>query len=161
MKNTQANSVSNQSRRRLIQTLSSVAAAGMIAVPIVANADGHGHKHHHGVQGDNAIVDAVAECIKTGNACIDHCIMRLADKDTSLAGCLETTRAMVPVLEATLVLASSQSKHLSKLIVAAVAVTKDCRAECKIHAEHHAECKACLAACEQFLSAADTFTRST
>ena len=137
-------------RRKFL--VGATAVAAVAAIPSTASAMKGDHKHehthhHHGVH--QAIVDVSEECIATGKTCLNHCLYLLGTGDTSMAECSKNVNEMIPVCEALVTLALSDSKNLNAFAQVCVAVCKDCAAACKQHIKDHPECKACYDSCNQ------------
>ena len=94
-----------------------------------------------------AVIEATKRCETVGNACLRHCqrLTRLGDK--SLAECMRSVSAMLPVCAAVNRLASQDAKRLKDLAKVCADVCRDCEAECRKHEFHHVECKRCAEAC--------------
>jgi Cys-rich four helix bundle protein (predicted Tat secretion target) len=94
-----------------------------------------------------AVIEATKRCETVGNACLRHCqrLTRLGDK--SLAECMRSVSAMLPVCVAVNRLASQDAKRLKDLAQVCADVCRDCEAECRKHEFHHLECKRCAEAC--------------
>lgn len=139
------------SRRRVLKIIGLAGTALTTASLISQQANADGHRATKGMTKANkyqALIDACTDCKRTTSTCLDHCIALVADEDTSIAACLASTRALLPVLDAMVTLASSQSEHVNSMAKVCVSVCEDCRIECEKHAHHHAECKACMESCE-------------
>jgi Cys-rich four helix bundle protein (predicted Tat secretion target) len=137
-------------RRELFTT---AGAAILVASSAFAQDAGHDHMmtgHDHMAMGtppNAALVDAAALCSKTGLVCINHCLESFAAGDIALAGCARSVDQMLSVCGALAKLASTNSPHLPAMAKVALAMCQDCETECRKHADHHAECKACADAC--------------
>jgi Cys-rich four helix bundle protein (predicted Tat secretion target) len=94
-----------------------------------------------------AVVEATKRCETVGNACLRHCqrLTRMGDK--SLADCMRSVSAMLPVCAAMNRLATQDAKHLTDLAKVCADICRDCEAECRKHEFHHVECKRCAEAC--------------
>jgi Cys-rich four helix bundle protein (predicted Tat secretion target) len=94
-----------------------------------------------------AVVEATKRCETVGNACLRHCqrLTRLGDK--SLADCMRSVSAMLPVCVAMNRLATQDAKRLKDLAKVCADICRDCEAECRKHEFHHVECKRCAEAC--------------
>jgi len=90
---------------------------------------------------------AAFECLKTGEACADHCVRMLVTADTSMAECIVAVRDMLPAAEALGRLASSGSKHLGAAAKLALDACDACQQSCAKHAQVHAACRECADAC--------------
>src|SRR5690606_30047060 len=68
-------------------------------------ADPHaGHAGHHA--SDDTTLAVAAECLKTGEVCMQHCFMLLGQGDTSMAACARSAYEMLAVTRALLALAA-------------------------------------------------------
>lgn len=94
-----------------------------------------------------AVVKAATDCVAAGQACLENCMRILSGGDKSMAECAYTVRQMMPVCEAMAQLARMGSLQAKALAAVCARVCRDCEATCKVHAAHHAECKACMDAC--------------
>src|SRR5262245_6395471 len=96
-----------------------------------------------------AIVAATKRCETVGNICLRHCqrLTRLGDK--TLADCMRSVSAMIPICVATNKLASQDAKQLQALAKVCAEVCRECEAECRKHEFHHVECKRCAEACAE------------
>lgn len=152
-------SVENTSRRSLLLGAAAAATAVVASKSAIAADNGHAHhKHHnHGAMGqaNQEIIDTAMHCIKTGEACLDHCIMLIKDGDTEMAKCLETVTEMLPMCTALSKLATYQSKHLVALAKVCIDVCKDCKKECDKHKDKHDTCKACAESCDECIKACE------
>jgi Cys-rich four helix bundle protein (predicted Tat secretion target) len=94
-----------------------------------------------------AVVEATKRCETVGNACLRHCqrLTRMGDK--SLADCMRSVSAMLPVCAAMNRLAIQDAKRLKDLAKVCADICRDCEAECRKHEFHHVECKRCAEAC--------------
>jgi len=94
---------------------------------------------------------ALGRCVETGNVCLEHCLKNLGKGDTTLAECSVAVRDMLAVCNAVGVLAAAQSKFLKSAVRLCVEVCEPCEKACRVHENHHAECKACADACSAVL----------
>lgn len=100
-----------------------------------------------GIAAHKDVYAAALECVRVGNECLDHCVRSLSTGDKMMAECAGTVRAMLPLCEATARLAMLDSKHFKAMAALCAKACRDCEAACKKHANHHAECKACMESC--------------
>lgn len=105
--------------------------------------------HDHG-SSDSALAGAAAACVRSGLACLDHCLQNFGD--ASLAACARAVDQMVPVSALLLKLAAEKSAHLVPMARVALAVCQDCERECRKHADQHAVCKTCADTCANALA---------
>ena len=97
---------------------------------------------------EKALADSLSPCIESGEICLTHCLGRLSQGDSSLGACAARVREMLAVCAAVQTLVLAQSSHLPRAAALCANVCESCRVECAKHAKHHAECRACEAACE-------------
>ena len=104
------------------------------------------HQHHQ-MNRNTAVIDAAMDCVKKGDACLDHCIELVKMNDTSIADCLATVTDMLPMCTALAKLASNQSPHLAELANVCISVCEACEKECRKHEKKHTECRNCAESC--------------
>lgn len=116
-----------------------------------------GHEGHDmgaaGEGGDMSLVDALADCVAAGQACLAHCIRLLSTGDKSMGECATAVNDMLAICRASEALAANASKHLAAIAPLCIAACTDCAAACKPHIGHHAECKNCFAQCNKTIEA--------
>lgn len=131
-------------RQMLTATSLGILAAGSA---LAQSSPDHQHAHH----GDNKaakLAHAASHCVTMGQTCIDHCLASFAKGDTSLAVCARKVDELISVCATLSKLASTNSPHLGAMTKFALAVCKDCEAECRKHMQHPT-CKACAEACAE------------
>ena len=94
------------------EMLGGMGVLAMAAVAAQASAAEHDH-HHHGAK-HQALVDGASDCIKTGEACINHCLDLLAQGDKEMAACAKSVNELLAVCAALQRLATVDSKFLPK-----------------------------------------------
>jgi Cys-rich four helix bundle protein (predicted Tat secretion target) len=94
-----------------------------------------------------AIVEATKRCETVGTACLRHCQRLTRRGDKSLAECMRSVSAMLPVCTAVNRLALQDAKRLKELAAVCADICRDCEAECRKHEFHHVECQRCAEAC--------------
>ena len=159
MNNTEQNNQAefSESRRNVLLGTAAVAAAGMTFTGNTNAAMDHSH-HMHAVPSDiQDIVDASSECIKSGHACVQHCIEMFKMKDTSMADCNDSVHEMLASCTAISQLASYGSRHLKDFAEACIKVCKDCKKACEKHADKHDACKACAESCAECIKACKAY----
>lgn len=139
----------DSSRRTLLKGAGSIAALAAMGVVQQAQAAASAHEHHHHAVDDTRtrLIDSAMACIKTGDACGQHCIELFKTGDTSLAGCADSVQEMLATCTALTRLAAYDSRHLKSMVQLCMSVAEDCEKECRKHAAKHAECKSCADAC--------------
>ena len=133
------------SRRSLLAGAAALLAGTGQAAP--ASAQAAAAKGAASASPQQAIVAATKRCETVGTACLKHCqrLTRLGDK--SLAECMRSVSAMLPVCTAMNRLASQDAKRLKDLAKVCADICRDCEAECRKHEFHHVECQRCAEAC--------------
>lgn len=119
--------------------LGTLAAAAVSGIPFASVAMAEEGKQ-------KALVDAIHGCLKTGEACIAHCLDSFKAGDTAMAHCAASVTEMLTFCAAHVRMASLDSKHLKEMSALAIKVCGDCEKECRKH-EKHPPCKACADAC--------------
>jgi Cys-rich four helix bundle protein (predicted Tat secretion target) len=115
----------------------------------------HERGHQHGTDTSPkhpALVDAALDCVKTGQACLDHCLRVLKTGDTSLADCAVAVDELAATCLALSRLAALDSQHLPAFASVASKICAACEAECRKHAEHHAACATCAESCRECIA---------
>ena len=131
--------------------LAGAALAGL-AVPLAGNAAAETKHHHHGTHHPE-LTKLALDCVGLGEACVAHCIKVLSTGDNSLADCLTSVNAMLPMCAALARFAASDAKRLKDLARVCIDVCDDCAKECEKHAAEHEECKLCGEACNACIKA--------
>ncbi len=140
-------SFSNMSMSRRKVLLGAAAVAATATTGSSAAFAGMEHDHHSGNRHD-AVIDSALDCIKTGQACIEHCIGLFKTGDTSVAECADTVQEMLAMCTALTQMASYNSKQLPQVARICREVCLSCEKECRKHEDKHAQCKACAESCE-------------
>lgn len=134
------------SRRDLLK--GAVAASAAMASTTVFGAKmDHSHMNHGNP--NSAVIDTALDCLKNGQACLDHCIELFKMGDNSVANCADKVTEMLAMCTALSQMASYNSKHLAKFAKVCAAVCKDCKKACDEHADKHKACKDCSDSCKK------------
>ena len=96
---------------------------------------------------NDALIDAALHCAKESEACLAHCINSFKDGSTMLAECSGLVVETSTICSTLVTLASGGSGRLQSMARLTIASCKACEKECRLHAGHHAECKACADSC--------------
>jgi Cys-rich four helix bundle protein (predicted Tat secretion target) len=145
--------IENRSRRNIL--LGAAAVAASMATDSAFSATEHNHsEHNHMMMSSNTeIIDAALDCLKTGQACSNHCIELVKSGDTSIAECMDILTESLAMCNALAQMASAQSSHLPALAKICISVCEECEKECRKHEDKHAECKACADSCNACIKA--------
>lgn len=100
----------------------------------------------------SGVADAASDCVRKGEACLQHCLTMLATGDQSMAACSKTVRDMLATSRALETLAVTNGPRAVALAKVAADVARDCQAECAKHAQHP-PCKECGDACGRLIAA--------
>ena len=146
--NSDALSLENKDRRNILLGATAIAASLVTESSIASD-----HKHVHHKNKNTAIIDAALDCIKTGQACNDHCIELIKSGDTSIANCMDVLTESLAMCDALAQMASYQSSYLPEVAKICISVCEDCEKECRKHEDDHAECKACADSCKECIKA--------
>ena len=135
------------SRRDVIR--GSIAATAALAAGSMGSAmAASGHQHmHHGSKNQH-LINTAMDCIKDGNACLDHCMQSFKTGDTTLAECAESVNKMLAMCTAVSQMASYNAENLGELAKVCMKECEACKAECDKHASKHEICKMCADSCK-------------
>jgi Cys-rich four helix bundle protein (predicted Tat secretion target) len=132
-------------RREVLKTVAATVAAAMSGAALAGE---HDHHDHAGMAQRNAgLIAASADCLKTGEACLAHCIYLLGNGDKTMAACAQSVNELLASCNALMKLAGQDSRYVPAFAKVAAEVCSNCEKECRKHADHHAECKACAESC--------------
>ena len=144
--------IDNKSRRDIL--LGAAAVASTLATSSAFSATKNDHSAHQHMKNSNTeIIDAALDCIKTGQACNDHCIELVKSGDTSIADCMDILTESLAMCTALSQMASYQSSHLPALAKVCISVCEECEKECRKHEKKHVACKACADSCNACVKA--------
>lgn len=135
-------------------------AAGGLALAAVGNTafaaekagSAAGHEHmHHGMHGSGSkyqsLVDAAADSVKKGQACLHHCIELLSQGDKELGKCAMVTMDMIAACAAIEQLGNYNSPHLAKMAKVVMDICQDCEKECRKFEKKHEVCRISAESC--------------
>jgi Cys-rich four helix bundle protein (predicted Tat secretion target) len=97
---------------------------------------------------------AAANCVRIGEECLQHCLVLLAQGDTSLGDCAKSVQQMLAVCRAAGPLVYADSKRLGAFAKLCADVCGDCEIACRKHEGYHAICKQCAEACAKTVAEA-------
>ena len=140
-------------RREMLKTVGAAMAAAISTTALAADHDHHDHSHHdHGAMKNPyaALIASSSDCLKTGEACLAHCLVLLGQGDKVMASCAQSVNGLLAICSTLGRLAGQNSKHTLALAKVAADVCAECEKECRKH-DKHAECKACADACASCL----------
>lgn len=149
--------VDSQTRRDLLLGAAAIATTLTAGTSFAANEHDHS-AHQHNSKANTDIVDAALDCLKTGQACNDHCIDLIKSGDTSLANCMDTLTETLAMCNALAQMASYQSSRLPEVAKICISVCEDCEKECRKHEKKHEICKACADSCNECIEACKKVT---
>jgi Cys-rich four helix bundle protein (predicted Tat secretion target) len=148
-------------RRNLLIGAGMLGAGALAATAVGTTSFAGEHEHHnHGASPKHAsMIAALYACVRTGEACIDHCIDSFKAGDTSLATCAEKVLETGAFCTAHARMASYDSPHLKAMAELGMKICADCEKECLKH-EKHALCKACGDACAACIKECKAFLKA-
>ena len=141
-------------RRDALMTSGAMVASASLGAIACGTRNAVAQAPHGQRRGEPGLIDASFECLKTGEACLDHVATTLSSGDTMMAGCMTTVRDMLAVMGALSKLATANSKSLPGAARLAIESCGACEAECRKHAEMHVICRDCADACLKTVAAA-------
>ncbi|HUW24965.1 MAG TPA: four-helix bundle copper-binding protein [Gallionella sp.] len=114
---------------------------------------GHSADHQH-MQGMNmnknqSLIDAAADCVKKGHACLSHGLhLWTQGENKGMAICAMRTSEMIAACDGIGQLANYESAHLVKMARVVMDICKDCEKECRKFEKEHVQCKQAADACD-------------
>lgn len=136
-------------RRDVLKTVAAAMAGALSGTAMAAGEHDHHDHHAHGnmPKRNAGLIAASADCLKTGEACLAHCIYLLGTGDKEMAACAQSVNELLASCTALMKLAGQDSRYVPAFAKLAAEVCATCEKECRKHADHHAECKACADSC--------------
>lgn len=101
-----------------------------------------------------ALARAATDCVRSGEACLQHCLQLLSTGDKTLGECAQMVNQMLAVCRAVGPLADAGGKYLRATAQLCRDVCADCERVCRQHAERHPICGTCADACAATAAAA-------
>lgn len=140
-------------RREMLKAVAGVVAVSMTASLMAAD---EGHEHHHDHDASNGkgyapLIDTSLDCIKTGEACLAHCLLLMREGDNQMAACAQSVVELLTTCDALMKLASQKSRFTPDQAKVTAEVCASCEEQCRKFENKHAECKACADACASCL----------
>jgi Cys-rich four helix bundle protein (predicted Tat secretion target) len=141
-------------QRRALMTAAAAATAAFGAMaqtqpkPKAKAADAHAHHHHGGGGKYDAVMQSAAHCVMTGETCLAHCHIVLAEGEKDMAECAKSVNELVAVCAALRSLAAQNAPRLPALAKVAIDTCLACEKECRKHEKKHSQCKDCADACK-------------
>lgn len=130
-------------RRQILQGTGALALAGITASAMAENRAPAAAPA--GVP-ESTLPQTAGECVRTGEACLSHCIEMLGKGDTDMAECAKSVNQLIALCAALQSLATQSSPYTAKLAKVTMQACSDCKKECDKFLQH-AVCKACAQAC--------------
>jgi Cys-rich four helix bundle protein (predicted Tat secretion target) len=137
-------------RREMLKTVGAAMTAAIASSAMAANHD-HNHHHNHGANPYAALIASNTDCLKTGEACLAHCLILFGEGDKEMASCAQSVNGLLAVCGTLGRLAGQNSKHTKAMAKVAADVCAECEKECRKHEKKHEECKDCAEACASCL----------
>ncbi len=135
-------------RELLTGGAAALASLALSQAAAAAEAAPHEHHHHDADPRTTSLAATAADCIQTGQVCLNHCLVLLKQGDKSMAACAQSVMELLSVCGALQSLANAKSRYLPQMAKVALEACRDCSAECKKYADKHEECKACMESCD-------------
>ena len=127
------------------EMLGSVGALALAALAVDAVAADHDHHNHGGKY--QGLIGTSGDCVRTGEACLSHCLDLLGKGDKEMAACAKSVNDLLAVCGALQRLATTESPLLPKYARLAGEFCEGCEKECRKHEKKHSQCKDCAEAC--------------
>ncbi|MBZ9783765.1 four-helix bundle copper-binding protein [Pseudomonas sp. REP124] len=140
-------------RREVLKTVAGAVVVAMASSAMAATATQE-HEHHHDHGNGTAdgksyanLIDSSSDCLKTGEACVAHCLVLLGEGDKEMAACAQSVSELLASCGALMKLASQGSKFTPAMARVVADVCASCETECRKHENKHEQCKACADSC--------------
>jgi len=162
-KNSPNEEVSSERRNVLIGA--GMLGAGALATAATVSsafAGEHGHMDHGKHTGSKhaKMIALLHECIRTGDVCINHCLMEFKSGDTAMADCAKVVLETGAFCAAHAKMATLESKHMKEMCELSIKMCADCEKECRKHEKKHSSCKACADACAACIKECKAFLKA-
>lgn len=112
----------------------------------------HSADHQHmgmGMNKHQSLIDAAADCMKKGQACLSHGIHLWSQgENKGMAICAMRVNEMIAACAAIEQLASYNSAHLVKMAKVVMDICKDCEKECRKFEKEHEPCRQAADSCD-------------
>jgi len=130
-----------------------LAAAGNTVFAAESAKQPAGHEHMHDMHGsgkkNQSLIDAAADCMKKGQACLSHGIHLWSQgENKGMAICAMRVNEMIAACAAIEQLASYNSAHLVKMAKVVMDICKDCEKECRKFEKEHEPCRQAADSCD-------------
>ena len=128
-----------------------LAAAGnsVFAAEHAGHSADHQHMHGMSMNQHQSLIDAAADCMKKGQACLSHGIhLWSGGENKGMAICAMRVNEMIAACAALEQLASYDSAHLVKMARVVMDVCQDCEKECRKFEKEHVQCKQAADSCD-------------
>ena len=124
-----------------------LAAAGNAAFAAEKTKQPADHQHAH-VKKNQSLIDAAADSVKTGQACLQHNLEILSQgENKGMAICAMRVNDMIAACTAIEQLANYNSPHVPKMAKVVMDICKDCEKECRKFEKEHEICKQTAESC--------------
>lgn len=128
-------------RRQMLHGAGAIALAGITAQAIAANP-----ATAPAAATSSGLAQSTGDCVRTGQACLAHCIDMLGQGDTDMAECARSVNQLIALCAALQSLATQDSAYTAKLAKVTMQACSECKKECDKFLQHTV-CKACADAC--------------
>jgi Cys-rich four helix bundle protein (predicted Tat secretion target) len=125
-----------------------LAAAGNTAFAAEKTKQPAVHKHSHAQNKYQSLIDAAADSVKNGQACLSHGLYMLSEREyKEMAICAMRVSDMVAACTALGQLATYNSPNLIKMAKVVMDICKDCEKECRKFEKEEEICKKTADSC--------------
>jgi len=164
MSNEQKQDNISTERRDLLVGAGTLGAGALASTMLAGNAfaGDHSHMDHAAHTGSKhaKMIAALHECMRTGDACINHCLMEFKTGDTAMADCARKVLETSAFCAAHAKLVALDSSHMKDLCELSIKMCGDCEKECRKHEKKHSSCKACADACAACIKECKAFLKA-
>ncbi|ATX82362.1 twin-arginine translocation signal/Cys-rich four helix bundle protein [Mariprofundus ferrinatatus] len=124
-------------------------------------ADDHSMHHGHATGAKNAkMIEALHNCMRTGDDCIHHCLIEFKAGDTAMADCARIVLETGAFCAAHAKLVTMDSAYMKELCELSIKMCGACEKECRKHEKKHSTCKACADACADCIKECKSYLKA-
>jgi len=151
-------------RRDLLVGAGAIGAGALASTLLAGNAFAAGphelmHQHATGSSHEKMIA-ALHECMRTGDDCLQHCLMEFKSGDTEMTDCARLVIETGAFCSAHAKLATMNSANMKELCELNIKFCSACEKECRKFEKKHSTCKACADACASCIKECKAFLKA-
>jgi len=148
-------------RRSVLLGAGMLGAGALVSAATATSAFAGDHSHGHTMGSKNAkMIALLHECIRTGDDCIQHCLIAFKAGDTAMVDCARVVLETGAFCAAHAKMATLESAHMKEMCELSIKMCADCEKECRKFEKKHATCKDCADACAACIKECKAFLKA-